>query len=677
MCLSCNNLTSVNSLSSFSKLEEVWIWNNPLLTSLTGLENHHSLKRLLAPNCGFSDLTGIEGCNLLEYLVANGNKNMTSLDGLENINLEILYCMNCSSLTDISALATMDNEKNVKHTNISRVYFINCTNLEDVSYLGKLISIRFLFLKGCYAVDTEEYSNYDYWIEIDDVVALCGNNCLLPDICNDWLSSSNVRDFAVTSVEDSLEDDSKKMENLRGKTNVTRLSLKNNASLSNGYLNGILATMTGMEYLQLYGCSGLTTITFVTSMPNLKELDLRGTGVTNLTPLDSMIRDATTVNLKTVLIDNIETDMKTIQNLMQKVYQNSNDGSSWVNSNYLICRGVVLIGEGFDFTGCTEVTKYTFSNGLNTGTIDLRGCTNLTSFSAIGSTCKYILPSSVTNYYRRGGAVGDDLSNMVGPLSVQTFETIGGLAESLATCSENLEILSITSQRYRSADLSYLYSLPEKVAKTIQELYHAHYSTYGRTTGISGIERLTGLTSLSLISVELNNLSLLSNLVNLNSLYISSSLVDDWSTLPLAFTFTNTETNKEQINYLTSLRITNSGLNTMSFLNSQNGLTTLDLSSNSLSSISGLSYCKSLKTLGLNVNSIPDISGLMDILTIDEEKTTDEENPVYKTTLTSLKLDNNPIGNQSIYEYDNIDMINLLKKSGVKTITTTGITFSN
>ena len=682
MYLNGNNLGSVSCLASFSNITDLWLHKNDNLVSLTGLENHKDLTRLVASNCSFTDLTGLIGCTSLDYLLINNNKFLTSLAGLENINLTTIYAMNCSGLTDISALASKNDKGELIHTNFINAFFIDDSNLENVSYLGKLNSIRYLFLKGCKAEDNE--ISKEYWLAIDDVVALCGTKCSLPDICNNWLSNSNVVDYAIEDPAESLIDYSAKMERLRGKTKVTRLSLKNNAALSDNYLNEVLSTMTGMEYLQLYGCVNLETIEFAVHMPNLKELDLRGTSITDFTTYDNYVASPSrpSLYLQTLIIDKTDTDMKTMQNIINKIQHGSNDYSSWVHASYIVCRGILLIGSGYDFTGCTSITRFDSANylGNETDTIDLSPCTNLKSFLKYGCKQSYILPSGVISYYNRTNTGVDDLSRVIGPLIVATDEGTESLGDTLKTMPATSRIASISHTRFGYEDFMYLKKINSTVAENIKSFtQYRNINSY--FTSLSGLEVLTGLTTLRLEWGNLTDLSTLSELYSLKDLTISNTLVGDWSTLPTSFNYTvyNEETaeTENKVNYLTTLKVEKSNLNSFSFLKSDNQLETLTLTSNAIGSITGLSYCKALKNLNLENNSIANLAGMQGILVVDEGKTTDPSNPVYKTTLTYLNLSGNPIGNESIFESDNVEMIDLLKKSGVTSLVTTGIVFSS
>lgn len=159
--------------------------------------------------------------------------------------------------------------------------------------------------------------------------------------------------------------------------------------------------MTGVQYLQLYGCSLLTDVSFAKNMPDLKELDIRGTGIVDMSPLDNYIKQKGSTKLQTIVIDNPSMDMTKMQTIINKINHGSHDYSSWVGYSYINYRAIMLIGEGYDFSRCTEITKWDSANALDSGTIDLTGCTNLREFYNYGSKRSYILPSGLTSYFSR------------------------------------------------------------------------------------------------------------------------------------------------------------------------------------------------------------------------------------------------------------------------------------
>ena len=696
MCLMYNNLTNIQVLSSITKISKLWIWGNSSLNSLIGLENHTDLTYLMAQGCGFSNLMGIEGCQSLYYLYISSCPNLTSLSGIGDIDVTQVIGLNCNALTDISALGTIDENNVVKHKKINRVAFVNSSNLEDVSPLKDLTTIRYLFLDGCYAVETDEHSSYEYWVSIENVVELCGVKCKLPDICYNWMDGSNTRDFSVASADKSLTDNSLKMETLRGKTAVLRLSLKNNASLSDEYLNDILSTMTGMQYLQLYGCNNLTNLTFTAFMPDLKELDIRNTNVTDLSALNTAVVNKKIVQMKTLIINNTDTDFTKMQDVISHLYSSSgsHDYSSWVNYDYTTLRGLVLIGDGydattgkgFDFSECSRITALKIATKYDTGNsaIDLSKCENLKKVAFYYGERKYILPSGLTSYFSRHKGGIDDLSLVEHLDSLSTDDGNSNWPELLKTMNANASIDYILVQRWSIKNFDFISSLPENVQKSVKSFSNrnSNYSTNSyNITDISALGKLTGITSCYLQGIRVNNLSCLSTCVSLKDLTIRLSEIADWSDLPTVFQYYEKAedgiTDVLKTNYLTNLTILQSELNNTNFLKVDNQLFKIEITTNALSSVTGLQYCKALSVLNLSTNSIANLDGFKNILVVDEEKTTDPGNPVYKTTLKTLNLDYNPIGNSSIYETDNLEVMDLLKKSGVTKITTTGVVFSS
>ena len=649
-----NNLNSLNSLKSFSNISELWIFGNNNLNSLDGLQNHKNLVNLIAFSCGLLNFNGLEGCSSLDFILSSGS-NINSLAGLEKLDFTYIYCDNCSNLIDVTALGTTNEDKKSVHSKLNRVSFRNCENLEDVSHIGVATSIRYLFLTGCKAT-TE---SMDYWIAIDDVVGLCGSKAMLPEICSNWLSNSNVRNLAVDSPDKSYTDNSPVIEKLRNMTKVTRLSLKNNSQLTNDYLNEILSTMTGMEYLQLYGCSGLTSCAFLSNMNNLKELDIRGTNITDLTVLNTAIKDKKITKLQTLVIDNISTDMTKIQDVINKLYSatDGNDFSSWVDAGYCINRGLCLVGDGYNFSNCKSIENFKSACNYDSGTIDLSSCTNLKNFHCKRSSRTYILPSSLKTYFSRARAGIDNLSRVLHLTSFSSDESANNFPGVATKFNRNGLIDSITLSRYGTAsglsDLSFINNfstITQQSVKTFKKVERDIYSL----SSVSGLEKLTGLQTLYLGSVNLNDLSFLNGMNSLVDITLLDTKVDDWTTLSVPVS-------------LTSLTIKDSNISGFNFLKSDNStLTTVNISLNStFSNLTGISHLKNIQTLDLSSNSISNLSELKDLINSN------------KTTLKTLTLDSNPIGNTSVFETDNIEVLKALKATGTQTISCNNCNFSS
>ncbi len=513
-------------------------------------------------------------------------------------------------------------------------------------------SIRYLFLNGCKA--TEE--NISYWLAIDNIVELCGTKCLLPDICSNWLSSSPVRDYSVKEEGNSLVDNSPEMEALKNKTKVTRLSLKGNNLLTNSYLEEVLSTLTGMEYLQLNGCSLLATCNFVKNMPNLKELDIRGTNLIDLTVLNTEVTSKKITKLQTLLIDNTRTDMKSLQDVINLLYDanQKHDYNSWVNPNYILCRGLCLEGDGYDFSKCDKILKFYSSYDFDSGVIDLTGCVNLSEFSCCRSARTYKLGGNLTIYNVRDRDGIDDLSAVISISKTTTDEMsnsyLGGSLESL---TDNATLNEIILKRWKNYDFNFISSINSNVRDKIKkiDIPEDGWSSVSIITDISKISLLTNLKECILKRLDITDLSPLSGLELLTSLTISHSEIDDWSGLPT--------TNLLDDQNL-SIEITDSNLNSLSFLKGENSkITSLSIKNCKLSRLSEIGNLKNIESLDFTGNFISDLSSLSSLLNKEDGQ---------KTSLQSLILDSNPIGDGCLFQENNIEILKKLKTTGVSTI---------
>jgi len=90
---SYRDLTSLEGIENLISLKRLYCYNNQL-TSLKNIENLTNLKLL---NCSYNELTSLESIkNLtnLKHLYCDNNQ-LTNLDGIEDlINLKTLYCQN-------------------------------------------------------------------------------------------------------------------------------------------------------------------------------------------------------------------------------------------------------------------------------------------------------------------------------------------------------------------------------------------------------------------------------------------------------------------------------------------------------------------------------------------------------------------------------------------------------
>ncbi len=218
------NLSGVERLTELSSIEI-----NGDILSLAPLNNLISLKYLDITNANndisFAQMSNVSSLTSISLAYSNGIK---SLDGLEkNVNLYSLDTHGCDNLTDVSA----------------------CSSFTELEYLS--------FYSCEYLVDITPVANLQKLVSVD---------------------------IGLTSIKD--------ISPLNGKTGIkslrmqAALSLEENADAT----CQVLSTLTGVETLCIResGINNITLEKLCNAMPQLQNLDLLRTGISDLKPVTKL-----------------------------------------------------------------------------------------------------------------------------------------------------------------------------------------------------------------------------------------------------------------------------------------------------------------------------------------------------------------------------------------------------
>ncbi len=389
LCINNNNINdeNLNSLNGFTNLYLLRAEYNSI-KSLVGLEDSKKLTYLYCCN----NLLGTD-CN-----EDGTDKSKDCLSSLENKNIE--NAENVDGRTD----------------GLFYVNLRNNINLKWVNYFSKDTDIKYLYMSGC---------NPDMNVNsIAKILLNCGNNYDLP--CK-FLSGTkyNWNDYFYvgTSVEGKQELTATRLKSdLKGNSTITCLNLTNcktgkndGEEITDSVLNEILKSMPQLEFVTLNGTNlenlgfcGLDGGTGVGSVdlenlnlhsfcPNLIELDLRDTYVTDLSLLNNVIKktveNPSGRNMGTLRLSNslkiggdgkgIVPSLRDIENVINGLTGTQNLGGS--GNGGLVLRSFDLLKKLEDCTHLEKLNIVMWGNvGRYGGRVDLSGLANLTNATICG-----------------------------------------------------------------------------------------------------------------------------------------------------------------------------------------------------------------------------------------------------------------------------------------------------
>ena len=511
------------------------------ITSLKGLENYNNLNTLVADA---NNLGKYE-----QYLEKDENNNDKD-DGRDLDN----------------ALASLENK-----TELSTLTVTLNSNLIWIDYLKNCSNLSALCLKSCTSINDTSMA------EIKAVVQRCGSKCTYES--KYWLSlldeNTKVLDLSNQTITET------QLLTLKTYKNITHLNLNNlkvksadgtdlENSKINEDINEVLSNLTNMKYLKLTGISALSTIEFVkTSATNLLELDLMGTSVRtnggNTSQNGLELLNTYAPKLGGIFLNNSKNEIKYVQDLVNKVSNNGNVGTSYWN----IRQYGWIETASMNYKDCTEINKivwygYTISN------IDFSQCTALNYLHCQGNN--YTLSSSVEKFFGLGTSrVSIPINNSITFFHVRmgrfdSTNTFEDLCKELAKCT-NLQTLEIKKQTGTPMDLNN-FSLLSNLSNLIT-LYVGHQEENKRQelSNFSGIANLKSLHTLYCIKSNCSEISWVKNLTNLKNLYIHENNISSLN----------------GVEGLTNLQVLNAHTNNISALKpieNLNNLITLNLQNN-------------------------------------------------------------------------------------------------
>ncbi len=536
-----------NTGAVWNNLETVKITENSNLQSiefmdLLATETKSSVKNIYLNYNNLISLSGIQNYINVEYFETNYNRNLTTLKELKNMNnlLEI-YADGCNlganEVYDVNlenkgknaeedALASLDGKK------IRRLALRNNKSLKWISYIKDISSLNYLYLDSCTNIVNEDMA-----LIKDRILSIAAGNRVIPE---KYLALFNTSD-RLNYKGSNLNDESMEIAALINNDEVEYLSLYGCKDLSNSKINEVLATTPNIKCLQLYGLTNLTSIDFISNMPNLVELDLRGTSVTDLSLLESLTVQ-NKISVKTLVLDNENIQLNTIQKAISNCDSRIQNG--FLNSN--IIGGILLLKSSLlrQLGNCTEITNISFSgyNGLlnlQGEVFDLTGCSNLKTISLGYPSFSVIVPSSCTSYHQNATQYVPDLTYAVN-LESLSLSITNVPQESFDKLFENAEILN----KLKTISISSYNNIGRPMFNSIESLNNfsesnvvtsftlgVYNSDYFNLKSLKGIEKLKNLTTLSMYKTGITSLSGLEELTKLNTIKITDSSITDISAL--------------------------------------------------------------------------------------------------------------------------------------------------
>ena len=505
-------------------------------------ESKISLKELDFSNNNLFSLNGIQNYTNIKEIRVDSNRNLTSLKELANMNnLVNVFAQSCNlGANEVYNTSLENNGKNENEDalvslvgkNLKNLYLNGNVNLKWISYIKDIKNLTYLELSNC-----NNIVNEDMALIKEVVLSIPEGRKKIPTKYLSLFNTSNRLNYTGTE----LKDDSIEIAGLINNKDVEYLSLYGSRELSNSKLNEVLSTTPNIKCLQLYGLTNLTSIDFIRNMPNLVELDLRGTSVTDLSLLESLT-EQNKISVKTLVLDNENIQLNTIQKTISNCNQSSQNGflDDWLRGGILLLKSSLLR----QLNTCTEITNFA-CNGY-VGLLDLKGevfdlsaCTNLKTIYLGYPTFSVIVPSNCIKYEQNATRYVPDLSNAVNlanlSLSItnmpqEDFDKLFENAQNL----NNLKTIHISSYsssgRPMFSSLESLNNFSENnvVSSFTLGIYD---SNYFNLKSLSGIEKLRNLTKLSMRKTGINSLNGLEGLTKLNSIEITESSITDISAL--------------------------------------------------------------------------------------------------------------------------------------------------
>jgi Leucine-rich repeat (LRR) protein len=676
-----NSIASLVDLAGLTNIDALYLSGNQVvdagpLTNLPRLASLH-LDRNLCTNAAFvASLSNLTNVSL-------ANNSLASFSAPARLTNAAYVNLSHNSLTNVSALSqsTVLKQLNVSFNGLSDISPLqnlttlsslnissnNVSSISSLSGMTNLVGLRFSGdhvtngspLYGLKSIQTFDGSqnaltNLDFLSAMTDLRRVCCSGNVITNASSlQGLSSLTTLDLHGNPVTNASP--------LEGLTNLTYLDLSGTAIGDGSFLANLsqlrtlrvdgtaisnLGAVAACAQLSVLGCerTPVSSIAVVTNCPALTELDVSGSGVTDLSPLivltnlallridalpgltspilnqsnslvflsaqRSVITDATFAvscrSLKSLyLADNALGDVSVLTNLQQLSHLSlshnivtsispllalSNLVQLDVDNNYLDLSATSAATATIDaLTQRGVIVNYTPQHTLPSispipdQTIGMNGASRSLGFSYSPSTATVSASSSNTNLVPDspfGLQIGIRPGNLV---VYPTPETTG----------TTVITLTISTPKGMSASTSFNVTVIPSTTVTVSDptLELALRTRLGRPEGAITTFDLAGLTTLSLSGTGVQGLAGLESAQNLVSLDISFNPITNYSGLGL---LTNLE----------SLVAEDIGLTNLQAVAALTLLTNLDVSENDVTECSGLANLTLLSTLQLDDNPL-------------------------------------------------------------------------
>lgn len=512
----------------------------------------------------------IADCNQITRLSLK-NKNITSLNGLENCSsLEFLEVSN-NPITSLSALVSHPN-LNTLHLSSTKV-----TSLKDLSLSSKLRTISMnntsiKSLKGIKTlpIDKLQYRNSKVIVDFSKLK----NMSVLKE-----LDINNSKEFDFNNIKDLLS---------------LKILKANDMKILN--INSI-TTNLNLEYLQLTN-TDLKNLNWLKNLVKIKDLTIHKNPITempdlSLNPSLTTLRMGQTNITNLNFLENVRSQIKYLD--IWNSYKVSN--FDYFKTDNPTLRGINLTNYTISDSFKGTFTNLKYTHLWNTSISDLSNLLNSTNLHTINfgnnnvqdistllnlSKLRYIYNKN--NNIANIGDVREKWENLVkidlinNPLSCSSANALHYYKYYLLTVSfDEVENCAITEEnpilKFASflADVNLNYTIRKKIdylKDNLTEDLTANLTQLDASNkqiiNLTGIEKITSLTNLNLSNNQLSNFSPLLQLVNLKTLSLDNTDLTDisqLSNLPLtSLSVKNNDltnlTSLEGFNFLQELKIT-------------------------------------------------------------------------------------------------------------------------
>lgn len=286
-----SNISNLEGLHNLTNAQDIYIGNNPLLTSLKGLENLKKVNNTfyILNNKSLTSLQALQSLTQVNAIAVESNNSLTDVKGLES--LTTIQYLSVSSNSSLQSLQGVNNLTTIE----DKLVIANNALLPSLNGLDKLTKANLLYL----------------------------NSPQLADISK--LANTNVKDLYIYSSK--LKD----LEGLSGLTSINSITLQDNALLES--LNG-LTKLNDIKVLILNSNNSLSSLSGLESLTTIDGTgeniyNVQISGNTKLTSLDGL-QNAVTKDSRITITNNIA-----LKNLcaLQKLTTDSG-----FNANYFIVR---------------------------------------------------------------------------------------------------------------------------------------------------------------------------------------------------------------------------------------------------------------------------------------------------------------------------------------------------